>query len=254
MGSHEVSLQTFTLPHHKKVTPAEWERYAGRAGYVKNQGFYVYRGGRLIIHGTWFNLARQLELTKLCRVRIYMPNELDDEWKIDVKKSSAQPPPIVRTRLRGIIDTIGATSKRIYTTRGRKLVTDSRLPVWQRVQDKNEISYRLNGDHPVFADFLQRLPSELQSDFLQVLALASASIPVDALFADISSDPEKVTSNSLSEDDLTQIVETTFRQLSSSGLSANDVCDMLQVTEPFRSNWDSVLAVIGRLKSQGEPA
>jgi hypothetical protein len=254
MGTHEVTLQTFTLPHHKKVTPDEWERYAGRAGYVKNQGFYVYRGGRLIIHGTWFNLARQLELTKLCRVRIDMPNELDDEWKIDVKKSSAQPPPIVRTRLRGIIDTIGATSKRIYTTRGRKLVTDSRLPVWQRVQDKNEISYRLNGDHPVFADFLQRLPSELQSDFLQVLALASASIPVDALFADISSDPEKVTSNSLSEDDLTQIVETTFRQLSSSGLSANDVCDMLQVTEPFRSNWDSVLAVIGRLKSQGEPA
>jgi hypothetical protein len=254
MGSHEVSLQTFTLPHHKKVTPSEWERYAGKAGYVKNQGFYVYRGGRLIIHGTWFNLARQMELTKLCRVRIDMPNELDEEWKIDVKKSSAQPPPIVRARLRSIIETIGATSKRVYTVRGRKLITDSRLPVWQRVQDKNEIAYRLNRDHPVFADFLRRLPSELQSDFLQVMTLASASIPVDALFADVSSDPEKVASNKLSEDDLTQIVATTYRQLASGGLSTNDISDMLQVTEPFRSNWDAVLVIIGGLESQGNGA
>ena len=252
VGSHDVVLQTFTLPHHKKVTPSEWERYAGKAGYVKNQGFYVYRGGRLIIHGTWFNLARQMELTKLCRVRIDMPNELDDEWKIDVKKSSAQPPPRVRARLRGIIETIGATSKRVYTARGRKLITDSRLPVWQRVQDKNEIAYRLNAEHPVFADFTRRLPAELQSDFLQVMALASSSIPVDALFADISSDPEKVGGNKLSEDELRRIVETTFRQLSSGGLSAKDICDMLQVTEPFRSNWDAVQTVIGLLESQDD--
>jgi hypothetical protein len=252
VGSHEVTLQTFTLPHHKKVTPAEWERYAGKAGYVKNQGFYVYRGGRLIIHGTWFNLARQMELTKLCRVRIDMPNELDEEWKIDVKKSSAQPPPRVRARLRGIIETIGATSKRVYTARGRRLITDSRLPVWQRVQDKNEISYHLNDEHPVLADFKKRLPSELHSDFAQVLALASSSIPVDALFADISSDPEKVSGDKLSESDLGQIAETTFRHLSSSGLSKKDILDMLQVTEPFRSNWEAVQTMIERMKEQGD--
>ena len=44
---------------------------------------------RLIIHGTWFGLARQTELTKLARVKIDMPNGLDSAWKIDVKKASA---------------------------------------------------------------------------------------------------------------------------------------------------------------------
>ena len=87
-----VTVQTYTLPHHRKVTPVEWERYAGRGGYLRNQGFYVYRAKRLIIHGTWFGLARQAELTKLSRVRIDMPNGLDEKWKIDVKKASAQPP------------------------------------------------------------------------------------------------------------------------------------------------------------------
>ena len=91
LGRLTVSVQCFTLPHHRKVTPAEWDRYAARAGYLKNQGFYVYRGKRLIIYGTWFGLARQMELTKLARVRIDIPNRLDAAWKIDVKKASAHP-------------------------------------------------------------------------------------------------------------------------------------------------------------------
>ena len=61
LAGHQVTIQPFTLPHHQKVTPSEWEKYAGAAGYVKNQGFYVYRGKRLIIYGTWFGLARQME-------------------------------------------------------------------------------------------------------------------------------------------------------------------------------------------------
>ena len=60
-------VRPFTLPHHSKVGAADWERYAGAEGYLKNQGFYVYREKRLIIRGTWFGLARQMELTKLAR-------------------------------------------------------------------------------------------------------------------------------------------------------------------------------------------
>ena len=93
VADEDVLVQAFTLPHHGKVTPSEWERYGGPEGYLRNQGFYVYRERRLIIHGTWFGLARQTELTKLARVRIDMPNTLDGAWKIDVKKASAQLPP-----------------------------------------------------------------------------------------------------------------------------------------------------------------
>ena len=107
----DIMVQAFTLPHHGKVTPAEWEHYAGPEGYLKNQGFYVYRERRLIIHGTWFGLTRQAELTKLARIRIDMPNSLDGAWKIDVKKASAQLPPPVRDRLRRIIEPLGAPSR-----------------------------------------------------------------------------------------------------------------------------------------------
>ena len=84
----DVLVQAFTLPHHAKIATAEWDRYAGPEGYLRNQGFYVYRERRLIVHGTWFGLARQMELTKLARVRIDIPNSLDAVWRIDVKKAS----------------------------------------------------------------------------------------------------------------------------------------------------------------------
>lgn len=237
-GGQEVEVQAFTLPHHKK-DPEGWERYAGKAGYLKNQGFYVYRGKRLIIHGTWFGLARQKELTKLARVRIDMPNGMDAEWKIDVKKASAQPPYHVRERLRRIIETIGATSRRVYTARGRRLASDSRLPVWQRRQHGNEISYCLNPDHPAFVDFKNQLPDDMKTGFERILEIAASSMPVDALFADISASPSHVSGAQLAEDTLKHLVETTFAALTSSGVNPDDALEMMRVTDPFRENWET---------------
>jgi hypothetical protein len=252
VGNHVVTIQTFTLPHHKKVTPQEWERYAGRAGYQKNQGFYVYRQKRLIIHGTWFGLARQTELTKLARVRIDMPNGLDADWKIDVKKASAQPPYQVRERLRRIIETIGATSKRVYTARGRILVTDSRLPVWNRVQDKNEISYQINSSHPVVVEFTDELTDEQRRAFNRVIELLGSSLPMDALFADLGGAPDKVTGNALSDDALDHVVSTTVAKLLETGVKADDIVAMLKVTEPFRTHWDRAEELANNYISGGE--
>jgi hypothetical protein len=245
-GGQEVEVQTFTLPHHKK-DPTGWERNAGKAGYLKNQGFYVYRGKRLIIHGTWFGLARQKELTKLARVRIDMPNGMDAAWKIDVKKASAQPPYHVRERLRRIIETIGATSRRVYTARGRRLASDSRLPVWQRRQDGNEISYCLNPEHPVFADFSGRLPDDLRTDFRRVLDMAATSIPIDALFADISASPEQVSGSEMADDTLAHVARTTFAALLASGIDPNDATQMMRVTDPFREKWDFVSEELNKM-------
>src|SRR5690606_15260123 len=123
-----VEIQSYTLPHHKQMFNAAWEDLAGPEGHLKSQGFYLYRGKRLILHGTWFGLCRQSELTKLSRVRIDIPNSMDADWKVDVKKSSAQLPPLVRDRLKRVIERIHGGSKRTYRKRGQKLVDQERLP------------------------------------------------------------------------------------------------------------------------------
>jgi hypothetical protein len=252
VGDSKVTVQTFTLPHHRKVTPDEWERYGGPEGYLKNQGFYVYREKRLIIYGTWFGLAKQAELTRLARVRIDMPNHLDAEWKIDVKKASAQPPYQVRERLRRIIETIGATSRRVYNGRGRRLVTDSRLPVWNRVQDKNQITYQINPEHPVIDEFMMKLPEELRAEFRSVLELTSSTLPLDMVFADIGNTPGLMGGSTISDETLERAVKTTVGKLREAAVTLEDITAMLKVTEPFRSNWTRSQELIALLHSGGQ--
>ena len=234
----DVLVQPFTLPHHGKVTPSEWERNAGPDGYLKNQGFYVYRERRLIIHGTWFGLARQLELTKLARVRIDLPNSLDAAWRIDVKKASAQLPTVVRDRLRRIIEPLGAGSKGVYTAKGQKLIEENRVPVWNRIQNKNQIFYRINDEHPMVLDLLSRLPPEARGDLLRVIEVAGAALPMDALFADLGGDTTSVVGSAASEQALRYAAVTTFAHLSRTVKSIDDVLTMMRVAEPFRSNWE----------------
>ena len=251
VAGEEVVIQPFTLPHRQKVTLDQWNKYAGPEGYVKNQGFYVYRGRRLILYGTWFGLARQMELTKLARVRIDMPNGLDADWKIDVKKASAQPPYQVKERLRRIIEKFGATSKRVYTARGWKLVEENPLPVWNRLQNKNEISYRINESHPLLIDFMSRLPQEMKSKFQHLVEITGATLPIDALFADFGGESHNVSSNTTSNDALRYAVETTYEGLLSTGFSEDAVATMMQVAEPFRSNWPETQKILDKMGSGG---
>ena len=77
----DVLIRCHTLPHHKRMSREEWEEIGGPDGHLKSQGLYVYREKRLIIAGGWLGLARQTELTKLCRIAVDIPNTMDAEWK-----------------------------------------------------------------------------------------------------------------------------------------------------------------------------
>ena len=235
-----IHIQPYVLPHHKKVSASDWEKYAGDAGYLKNQGFYVYRAGRLIIHGTWFRLARQAELTKLSRVRVDMPNELDHLWKIDVKKASAQPPLVVRERLKKIINRIGGASNKVYTQRGKKLVDPTVQAVWVRRVDKNEISYEIDTDHPAIRGFFEALAPGMEKKFESLLKTIGGYFPLDSLFQDIAGQAEKVVSGRADKGNLKDLLELTcelYRD-QDKNITNDEIINNLKNTEPFRSNYD----------------
>src|SRR5690606_5431974 len=111
-------------------------------------------------------------------------------WKVDVKKSSAQLPPLVRDRLKRVIERIQGGSKRTYRKRGQKLVDQERLPLWQRTQADGQIRYRPNIDHPAFVTFAESLPPNMRQGFFNCIALVGASLPVETLHADMAALPE----------------------------------------------------------------
>jgi hypothetical protein len=244
-GGHNVEVQTFTLPHHTEITARQYEALAGKAGFLRNQGFYLYREKRLIISGTWFGLAQQKPITQLTRVRIDMPKELDAEWKIGVMKASAQPPPSLRRELRGLVDKICSGSRRTYTHRGTPLVGDNQIEVWQRIQDKGQIRYGVNHDHPVIAQLNNELGKEGRHRLGVLIRLMETSLPIDSIFADKGGNPTAVSCGVLSNDQLAVVAVDTYLHLNAGEETRNEgTLGMLEMMDPFRSRWADVEVIL----------
>ena len=247
IGSEEVRIQAFILPHHSKVAPAEYERFAGEDGYLRSQGFYVYRNRRLIRHGTWFRLCRQEELTKLARVQIDIPNSLDHLWTIDVRKSRASPPEIVRARMKQVVEKIRGSARRPYTHRGDAIHTRKTQPVWVRKAFNDRIAYEVDLQHPFLETLRLDLEEDVRARFDAAMKLIAASLPYPALFSDMGSQPRHLEVQP-EEEMLAELVRMMTH--ANPDMDPEELREMLVRVEPFAS-WPQVLEGIIKKITRG---
>ena len=233
-----VRVTPFTLPHHSAVNPDTWERLSLGEGYVRSQGFYLYRRKRLIVHGTWFGLARQLDLSKLARVRIDVPPGVDDLWKINVLKASAHPPPAVRSRLSEIIKPLVEGSRRAYVHRGRRLDRVAPDLIWERQITHGAISYSINSKHMVFERLRALLRDTGTSELERVLSLIARTIPYDSLLVDFNENPKNIGAPQVSDEDLALLVTSYLLALRKEGFDRAASKRILRDTGAFATDWD----------------
>lgn len=192
IGTAQVRLQPFILPHHSRLSASEYDYYQDRSDFISNQGCYVYRNGRLMAWGDWFRIVPKGEATKLARVQIDFPNSLDEDWTIDIKKSRARPPHAVRERLRQILTKVTARSVTVHRGRGQKLFQHINAPLWERYADQNGIRYSLNTLHPLVHKLKELLDGEGIRHLDLLLAAISTSLPVEMLYSDYSTNPRDI--------------------------------------------------------------
>ena len=114
-----IKVKPFILPYASKVSAKDKKKLGELCDLRSNQGFYIYRNKRLIIWGTWFRLIKSRELNKLARVRVDIPNTLDSIWEIDIKKSTASLPDIIKRNLVAVMENSVGRSEKVYKYRGR---------------------------------------------------------------------------------------------------------------------------------------
>lgn len=233
-----VRIRSYTLPHFRKMAKADWDELGGPEGHLRSQGLYVYREDRLIIAGSWLGLIKQSELTKLSRITVDIPNTMDSEWKIDVKKSSAQLPPLVRKRLARVIERFVGTSKRTYQSRGQKLVDTTRHPIWSRVQKDGNVVFKPNLEHPVFQIFSSKLPDDLRDGFERCLRLLGSGLPIDALHAELVGNAELVASDKAEESDIKQVVYDLAGVYLANGVASENLKNTMLSYPLLHSNWE----------------
>jgi hypothetical protein len=202
VNNQPIQMQPYILPHHSRLTASEYDFYQDRSDFISNQGAYVYRNGRLMAWGDWFRLVPKGEATKLARVQIDFPNNLDEAWTIDIKKSRARPPHAVRERLRQIITKIVARSIIVHRGRGQKLFQEAQAPLWERYADHSGIRFAVNMQHPLIQSLEVKLVPEDFRSFHLLLESITASLPVEMIYSDFSTHPREISQANTNESEI----------------------------------------------------
>lgn len=180
-----IKAQPFILPFIKDLSEKDTKKLGGVENMRTRQGYYIYRNNRLIIWGKWFGQPRG-ELTKNARIRVDIPNTLDDIWGIDVKKQNATIPAVIRNQLRRAVEETMSIAIRQQTHRGRKENVDENISyVWNRIEAReNHYYYEINRDSEIFKFVRSKIDDQAYSYIELLLDELEHNLPLHQMYLD----------------------------------------------------------------------
>jgi hypothetical protein len=204
----------------------------GKEGLRKSQGFYVYRNKRLLVWSTWFRMMRQGELSKLARVQVDIPNELDNLWTLDIKKSTAVPPEVVRNNLDSVIERLAEQSKRTWVFRGKRETRDSIIHIWNRFKGKQGgFFYSINRDHPL-VEIFAKVPLHVKRNLETLLKAIETGIPLNQLYVDLTSEKQLENETETSVQEVETILKGLLDQMTTEP-EKSVLLERLAISDPF---------------------
>ena len=236
---HKIIVRPYILPHISKMTATEIKTLGGKDGLRRQQGFYVYRNKRLLVWGTWFRMMRQGDLSKLARIRVDIPNTLDDLWTLDIKKSSAMPPAEVRKSLETIIEKIAERSKRTWTFRGKKEVCDKTVHIWNRMKNTHEgFYYEVNRDYPMVKQIIDQYP-DIAHLLDTLLKQIETGLPLNQLYVDMNNDEQLTNDQECNESDIMMALKSMLTD-NMTDREKLDLLSTMETIEPFSAYPDTI--------------
>lgn len=238
--NQSIRIQPFILPHESKLSSDELKQMQMMRGWTEHQGIYLYRNKRLIADGTWLDLDyRKKESQRLCRICIEIPNTLDKEWQIDVKKASAKIPDIIRKRVKNICFYALGKAIKVYTHRGayvrRKGQKQEIVYLWVGKQKNGKRYYSINQKHPIYSLIVDLLEdnSYIFQDFTK---LVGETIPVSLIVNEFS-EPGIVMKSFFENGDneLRKIHKNMVEALVNAGLSEEQAIEKLTNLDSFQN-------------------
>jgi hypothetical protein len=194
-GESSLVVTPYILPHRDRfANDAEYEAAGGPGGWNARQGFYVYRAKRLLVPGSWLGLGgtrawTREESSRLARIQIDLPVDMDVDWRIDVRKSQARPPGSLRARLTAIAEHCRAQAREVFVWRGlgprRQTQGTVSDPLWLARTGPNGTTYRINRDHPALVAYAALMQNG-SKEFDAILTLIEQTVPVERIWLDVS--------------------------------------------------------------------
>jgi len=235
-----VRVQPYVLPHHSKIDSDTYNKAAGTNGWNAQQGFYVYRNERLLVAGDWLGLGgyRKDEHCKLARIQVDLPNSMDSDWNIDIKKSKARPPKQLKADLKRIARLTRSRATEIYRHRGKVIARENAGKyafLWDKKLRRGKVFYAVNQEHPLVQEAL-KLPDTCQPVIRALLRLLEETVPVQQIWIDNATEPEKQPQpfDGTPSDQVLEVMVEIYRALRKSGMTQEQARDRILTMEPFQ--------------------
>lgn len=239
-----VKIQPFILPHQIDLTNDDIKKLGGIDFLRNGQGFYIYRNDRLIVFGTWFRLSTNninSELYKYGRIKVDIPNSLDDMWEIDIKKQNATIPKQILNNLKKIVSNVCIRSKEKTSKRVKLTFEKDDSKIWNKTLSReNKDLFYINEDSKFIKNFLNEFDDKDKTKILHFINVISSSLPYDDIYNSICN---KNNETKLDDKYIESIVLEgisqfkTLKQLTQ--LSNEEVLKLVCKYEPFNNDFIS---------------
>lgn len=190
VGDSKIFVQAYILPHQNDLTDEDIKKLGGIDKLKNDQGFYIYRNDRLINYGTWFglpNVRLKSELYKYGRIKVDIPNTLDAEWGIDVKKQDAAIPRIILNQLKGIVGDVSTKSSSKTIKRTRISFNEDDTKIWnKRKTRENKDYFYINVDSQYVRYILDSFNDRQKKKIISLLETISDKLPSDDIYSSVS--------------------------------------------------------------------
>lgn len=234
----KVILKGYVLPHKSKISEEKYREAEGTTGWNEHQGFYIYRNERLLLAGDWLGMFRKVEHYKLIRIQIDLPNSLDAEWQIDIKKSVARPPLFLRDQIRAYALMVRAQGVEVYRHRGKsvqRLPGQQFVPLWIDHKRADKWYYKINREHPIVEKVKSLSKTEPDKAIEMLLHFIEETIPTKSIFIKETEEPEAQGKpfEGKDQDVIKATMQAMYDQLVSNGKKPQEAKAIIVNIEPF---------------------
>lgn len=241
-----VKMKGYVLPHKNNFSTEQAHKKAeGINGYPAMQGFYVYRGKRLLLAGDWLGLFRKEEHYKLVRIQIDLPNSLDSDWQIDIKKSKAYPPAVCKEQLESYAKSVRSLGTEVYRHRGKILkqrAGQTFQPLWLEKKKDSKWSFVVNREHLMIQNLKELAKDNPERAFDTLLKFLEEAIPTKTIYINEAQGEEtqKIPFSDMDTDIIKQTLKLMFDNQIMQGKTPEQAKVYLKTIEPFNNYEDLI--------------
>ncbi|WP_261665407.1 ATP-binding protein [Deinococcus sp. Marseille-Q6407] len=236
LDGQAIRVQGTVLPHHSRLAGPDLLEAEGPRGWNSQQGFHVYRDGRLLVAGGWLGLGLERDdRFRLARIRIDLPSSLDAQWGVDIRKARVTVPPSLRERLRSIARLTRDRALRVYRHRARLLSPrrpDEPVSLWTvRTTTQGGYQHEIDRLHPLI-QALQQVPGA-QPGLNALLKMIEATLPVERIWLTETTRDQSAPESPDELDALRKTLTDVVTMLVSNGYNEEEALLLARGMEPF---------------------